>query len=110
MQRALLAILLTAATGSTVALADAGQVPSFSSLDKNGDGLLSFAEVADISRISSRFKAADLNQDGYLDRAEFLKETAAEATSPQRNLQAAWRPAGDPSSCQLCNTLARLLL
>jgi hypothetical protein len=110
MQRALLAILLAAATGSTAALADAGHIPSFSSLDKNGDGLLSFDEVADTARLSSRFQAADINQDGYLDRAEFLKETAAEATAPQRNLQAAWRPAGDASSCQLCTTLARLLL
>ena len=84
MLRTLLAILLTAITTTTTALDDAARTPSFSSLDLNGDGVLTLDEITGVTRLYRRFQAADLNQDGYLDRAEFLKEIAAESIQPRR--------------------------
>ncbi len=45
--------------------------PSFESLDANKDGRISVSEARKDPRVAARFAAADTNQDGYLDRAEF---------------------------------------
>jgi Ca2+-binding EF-hand superfamily protein len=52
-----------------------GVEPCFTRLDANSDGKLDAAEYRRISRMGGHagqhFKGADLNKDGFLDRAEF---------------------------------------
>jgi hypothetical protein len=43
----------------------------FNSLDKNGDGYLTRAEVRGNPHLARNFKAADRNKDGKLSRAEY---------------------------------------
>ncbi|MBO12731.1 MAG: hypothetical protein CMJ68_18480 [Planctomycetaceae bacterium] len=46
-------------------------------LDKDGDGKVSKAEVAEIPGLNAAFDGADTDKDGFLDAAEFAKMLAA---------------------------------
>jgi hypothetical protein len=51
--------------------AEASSVPSFSTLDVNGDGVISLGEAQAHPELAAVFQEADKNGDGVLDRAEF---------------------------------------
>lgn len=47
--------------------------PTFEALDANKDGRISVSEARKDKFVAARFAAADLDQNGYLDREEFQK-------------------------------------
>ena len=65
---ALLANLGLLAAGASLA---AEAKPTFESLDKNGDGKVSLAEVSNDDALFVAFKSLDTNKDGELTREEF---------------------------------------
>lgn len=59
--------------------AQAGDVPGFDKLDRNGDGVVSAEEASDWHGLKELIEAYDDNGDGRLDRGEYqaLMEDAA---------------------------------
>jgi Ca2+-binding EF-hand superfamily protein len=73
---ALPALLLVGAVAvvavfSSHARAQEQGLPSFDTLDKDKDGLVTATEARSSPAIAARFAEADKNQDGFLSRAEF---------------------------------------
>jgi Ca2+-binding EF-hand superfamily protein len=54
----------------------ASGVPSFSSLDKNGDGKISRAEAKADAALSKKFKELDTDKDGSLSMSEYANFSA----------------------------------
>ncbi|HVF34170.1 MAG TPA: hypothetical protein VND91_02485 [Candidatus Saccharimonadia bacterium] len=72
----LTALVAATALASTAALANPqghGTKNEFKSLDRNGDGKLSSAEVPASNPLSAHFAVLDTNKDGFLSRPEFAK-------------------------------------
>jgi hypothetical protein len=86
MKRSLITLAVAALIplGAAVAGDKAGKAPSFDSLDVNSDGRISQTEAAVDSKLV--FSSADVNGDGYLDKAEWkasMKGSATPAPAPQ---------------------------
>jgi hypothetical protein len=58
---------------------------TFANLDKNKDGYISKAEAAADPALAKDFDKFDLNNDGKLNRAEYLAARTKEATSSAAN-------------------------
>lgn len=59
------------ASSALAATAMAGETDSFTKLDADGNGMISSEEAAADPKLSQDWDAADVNQDGQLERAEF---------------------------------------
>jgi len=71
------------ATSALSLSALAGEMDQFSKLDANGDGMVSSEEATADPVLSKDWAAADLNQDGQLERAEFSAfEQKSKAVAP----------------------------
>lgn len=59
-----------------------GPFPPFAQLDTDGDGRLGPEEAAAVERLGGQFKAADVDQSGYLDESEFSAFEVREGVMP----------------------------
>jgi Ca2+-binding EF-hand superfamily protein len=70
----LAALLVTAASAAdNTTSRDAPADPSFESLDRNGDNMISRPEAHAHDKVDSQFRALDRDGDGDLDRGEFAR-------------------------------------
>ena len=65
--------LLAAAFCASVYAGSKAMRPTFSDLDTNGDGSISFEEAAASNELSEKFSDLDVNADDKLDGEEFAK-------------------------------------
>lgn len=70
MKKSLVSMLILGFAGSAVAQG----LPAFEEVDANGDGVISEQEAQAVEGLD--FEAADQNQDGQLDQAEYAEATA----------------------------------
>jgi Ca2+-binding EF-hand superfamily protein len=94
---AALSVPLSAADATSTASATPPQARSFSQLDTNQDGYLSFSEAFANPRLSNNFKAIDANADGLLSQEEIRAALGRDWQEPAI-APAAAAPAGSTAS------------